>query len=93
MLKYVDTELLNYGGSAACEGFMRQPEVRHLLALQVSWRLALAAAKGRTESPRAAGLSLGGPMCGGRWQPSRCRPMPRQWKQSHLPIATDLSIY
>jgi len=60
MLKYVDTELLNYGGSAACEGFMRQPEVRHLLALQVSWRLALAAAKGRTESPRAAAWAIAG---------------------------------
>ncbi|GCB01887.1 hypothetical protein NCCNTM_55210 [Mycolicibacterium sp. NCC-Tsukiji] len=60
MLKYVDTELRNYGGSAVREGFMRQPEVRHLLALQVSWRLALAAAKGRTESPQAAAWAIAG---------------------------------
>ena len=51
MLKYVDTELLNYGGSAACEGFMRQPEVRHLLALQV---VLAAGARGREGPPRVA---------------------------------------
>lgn len=60
MLIYVNTELRNYGGSAAREGFMCQPEVRHLLALQVSWRLALAAAKGRTESPQAAAWAIAG---------------------------------
>ncbi|MBL3752963.1 hypothetical protein [Mycobacteroides abscessus] len=56
----MDTELLNSGGSAGGEGFMRQPEVRHLLALQVSWRLALAAAKGRPESPQAAAWAIAG---------------------------------
>ena len=57
MLKYVDTELLNSGGSRAVEDFMCQPEARHLLVLQVS---VATGSRGGTRPHRvAAGGRLG----------------------------------
>ena len=59
MLKYVDTELLNSGGSRAVEDFMCQPEARHLLVLQVS--VATGSRGGtRPESPQAAAWAIAG---------------------------------
>lgn len=91
MLKYVDTELLRYGRSrAAVERFMRQPEVRHLLVLQVGWRLALAAAQGRTESPRAAAWAIAGRSSARMVAAAALR---AYTAAAEVPTPTDLRIY